>query len=263
MYCALSRRQHSNQTDMDHLPDHPICGDSWWYLDMVLPTIRQTLVAGFPLILAALVASLNSRLDKLMLAWLSGFYDVGVYHAVTRFSAIWWVVPLVLMKSLAPKFIYPENLGPRLQRNVIWISAGLLAIAMVPCLILPLVGLELIVLILGGDYASGALVLTIHIWVAAFVFLDAPAMQYLLVTNRQHMLIGKSVTALILNLFLNAILIPRMGAVGAAIATLAAQAWAGCIFYMAMPKVRDVYAMQRAAVRQLLWGWWHPKVAVS
>jgi PST family polysaccharide transporter len=221
------------------------------------PTIKETLISGSPIILASLVGSLNTRLDKLMLAWLGGFQDVGIYHAVTRFSVVLWFFPNMLMKALAPKFIYPKDLGRRLPRNVAWISAALLAAAVI------VAGSDLVGLLLTEQYLPGVPVLLIHVWAGIFVYLDCPATQYLLATNRQRMLIFKSLGALIVNISLNTVLIPGMGAVGAAWATLAAQAWAGCLFYIVHPDVRDVHLIQRAAVRQLLWDWWHPRVAPS
>ncbi len=216
---------------------------------------------GLPILFASLAAGLNLRIGQLMLGWLDSFHAVGIYAAATRFSEIWWFVPAILMSSLGPRFVYAQDVHSRLRRNVAWISAGLMGIAVIPCAAVMLASETLIGSLLGRDYLQGAPVLAIHIWTAVFIYLDAAALHYLLATDRQSVLIWKSLGAVTINATLAAVLIPRFGAVGAAIATLAAQAWAGCVFYMIHSRVRDVSRIQAAALYELAWGWWHPRAS--
>lgn len=214
-------------------------------------SILQMLRDGLPLILSALVASLNARVDQLMLGWLADYREVGYYAAATRFSEVWWIVPPMLMNSLSPRFIYPKDLGEKLARNVTWITALLLVLALLPCLGVAIIGRPMLTALLGHGFEASIPVLTIHIWIAVFIFIDAPACQYLLTTDRQRFLIWKSLGAVVLNSLLNLLLIPRLGATGASIATLIAYAWAGCLFYAVTPGVRDVAHLQWGALRLL------------
>jgi PST family polysaccharide transporter len=198
------------------------------------------LVTGLPIVLSALVISLNARLDQLLLGWLGTMTDVGIYSAATRFSEIWWVVPPMIVQTLAAKYIYPKDLGSRLFENVEKIVTGLALLSILPCFLLMAIGSEIISLILGVQYFGASDVLVIHIWTAVFVFVDAPINQYLLAINRQSVLVLKSVLLLSLNLLLALLLIPAFGPQGAAAATLIAQALVVIILPMLHPSLRDV-----------------------
>ncbi len=123
-------------------------------------------------------------------------------------------------------------------------------LSLIPCFLLSVVGTELINLVLGAQYHGAGTVLTIHIWTAVLVFIDAPANQYLLATNRQSQLIVKSVVLLLLNLSLALMLIPEYGPQGAAMGILIAQAVAVLVLPLLYAPMRDLFRIYLLAVRE-------------
>ena len=209
----------------------------------------QMLRDGLPIILSALVVSLNARVDQLVLGQLGSMADVGVYAAALRFSEIWWVVSPVIVQTLAARYIYPAELSPdEIRRNVARICAGMALLALVPCLSLTIVGPALIDWVLGTQYHGAGTVLLIHIWIALLIFIDAPVNQYLLSTGRQHVLIGKSALLLVANLGGALALVPLLGPAGAALATLCAQFCAVLLLPLLHPGLRDIQAIYRQAI---------------
>jgi PST family polysaccharide transporter len=176
----------------------------------------------------------------LLIGWLLDFHQVGLYVAATRFSEIWWAIPPLLMNALAPHYIFPSGIGDRLIRNVTLIGAAMILAGLVPCLVLALVGGPLLDVLLGSQYAGAAPILIVHVWIAVFVFVDLPVVHYLLATGRQNVLFAKSAVVLTVNTLLALALIPELGAVGAAVALLAAQAIATTAFYYLHPSTREV-----------------------
>jgi O-antigen/teichoic acid export membrane protein len=88
------------------------------------------------------------------------------------------------------------------------------------------------------EYAYAAPVLSVHIWSGVFVFLGAASSQYLIAENFNKLTFIRTGFGAIVNIVLNLILIPKMGMMGAAIATLAAYASA-TFFVIFIPKVND------------------------
>jgi polysaccharide transporter, PST family len=199
---------------------------------------------GLPLALSAIAASINARTDQVMLGWLSDFQQVGVYAAATRFSELWWVIPVIVVNAMAPSYIYADQPPERIRKNVAWIGAGLLCAAVAAAVLTSLLGPWVVTWLLGPSYQAAASILTIHVWLAVFLFVDAPLTQYLLATNRQHFCTAKVVVMLLLNLALNAVFIPVWGAQGAALATLVAMAVANVAVYALLPATRDVTRLQ-------------------
>lgn len=221
---------------------------SRWRFD--LDHARQMLRTGLPIILSALVVSLNARVDQLMLGHLTSMTDVGIYSAALRFSEIWWVVPPMLVQTLAARYIYPKDLGMQLQTNVARIVAGMAMLSLLPCILLSVAGTDLLNLVLGKQYQGASTVLMIHIWTAVLVFIDAPVNQYLLATNRQAQLVVKSIVLLLLNLSLALFLVPAYGAQGAAIGILTAQALTVLALPLLYPPLRDIFRIYLQAVAE-------------
>jgi PST family polysaccharide transporter len=72
----------------------------------------------------------------------------------------------------------------------------------------------------GAEFKEAAPVLAIHLWASIAVFLGVASSQYLLVEQLQKISFYRTLIGVICNIALNLILIPRLGATGAAIATV-------------------------------------------
>jgi len=88
------------------------------------------------------------------------------------------------------------------------------------------------------EYAYAAPVLSVHIWSGVFVFLGAASGQYLIAEDLNKLTFVRTTFGAIVNIVLNLILIPKMGMMGAAIATLIAYA-CSTFFLLIIPKVSD------------------------
>lgn len=228
-------------------------GAGWRHWRFHLPHALQVFRTGLPVLLAAMVAALNARVDQLLLGALADAHAVGVYAAATRLSEIWWLVPTLLVQSFAPRFVFAPGLRPaRVDRHVAAGVAVLGALALLPGVLLTLAGRPLADLLFGDAYAGAGAVLAVHAWVACFVSIDAAQNQWLLAHDRQAVLVRKSLAALVVHALAAAWLIPRFGAVGAAWSTLLAQAFACFGFYwLDAATGPGMRAVQRRSLRLL------------
>jgi PST family polysaccharide transporter len=211
----------------------------------------KMLITGLPIVLSGLVMSVNARVDQLLLGHLATMSDVGIYAAAMRFSEIWWVVPPMIVLTLAPRYIYPIDLGDQLQGNVARIISGMALLSLIPCLFVSLIGADVISLILGNQYSGANHVLIIHIWTAVLVFIDTPVNQYLLATHRQSLLVLKSIVLLLFNFVLCICLIPLYGPQGAAAATLISQAVTVLMLPILYKPMRDLNSIYRHAFSEV------------
>jgi polysaccharide transporter, PST family len=208
---------------------------------------------GWPILLSAVVVTLNSRVDQLLLGALAGPTEVGLYAAAARFSEIWWLVPVLVMQSVAPRYLFAPALRPvRVTRNVAWLIVGLAALALPPCLLLGGGAQWITAPLLGTAYRGTEAVLAVHVWIAFFVFIDTAQNQWLLAQGRQALLVHKALGTVLVNAALGWWLIPQWGAVGAAGAALAAHAWSACLFPWMLPAGTGLRALQRRALATAL-----------
>ena len=176
---------------------------------------------SWPLLLSAIAVTLYMRIDLVMLEEMSNNREVGIYAAATRISEIWYFIPMIIVSSVSPSLIALFNESKdlylsrlrRLYFLMFWLSiAGSTFIFYFS---------EFITVNLYGQEFSGtAAVLSIHLWSSIAVFLGVASSQYLLIEGLQKYAMYRTLIGLFINIFLNVLLIPGMGAKGAALATL-------------------------------------------
>ena len=140
-------------------------------------------------------------------------------------------------------------------------------------LVLSLFAPDLIVPLFGPNFRPTADVLRILIWYTALTMTGNVFAQGLVVQNRQRGLLAIRAAGLAINITLNALLIPRIGIIGAAVASLSAEVLVllGLVYTFKairwpqlMPRlVRLAVLTVVVAVVMLLLGQVHPVVAMA
>jgi polysaccharide transporter, PST family len=185
--------------------------------EMALELIKES----WPLLLASLAAMLYMRLDVVMLQEMVGGREVGIYAAATRISEVWYFLPMVIVSSVSPSIInsHAESASLYIRRMkrlyflMTWLAIGL-------SLPISLLSRWIVTLLYGHQFEAAGPVLAVHLWSSVAVFLGVASSQHLLVENLQRISFYRTLIGAATNIMLNLILIPRLGAMGAAIATL-------------------------------------------
>ena len=214
--------------------------------------VRPLLHDALPILGTAVLATLTMRLDQMMLAKFSTLDEVGYYAAATRFSEIWWSVPGILMQVAGPLVLFGEHDAQRRNHRLAGLYAVLIAAACLAAGLTIAVAPLAVHWLFGARFASAVPVLTIHVLTAVVVFADAPSIQELIRRGEQRILLWKGVVTLATNAALNFWLIPRYGAIGASIATVASYLAAVVFAPLAFAQVRDLARMQLGAPLWLL-----------
>ena len=182
---------------------------------------HELLKNSWPLLLAGLAVMIYMRVDMVMLQQMVGDKEVGIYAAATRLSEIWYFLPGVVVASVSPSIIkchgtdsdlYISRLR-RLYFFMAWLAIGI-------SLPLSLLSGWFVNILYGTEFQEAAPVLAIHLWASAAVFLGVASSQYLLIEQLQKVSFYRTLIGLVCNIALNLVLIPKSGAMGAAIATV-------------------------------------------
>lgn len=185
---------------------------------------KKYLNDSWPLILTVVVMAIYMRIDQIMIKEMLGSYQVGVYSAAVRISEAIYFIPVIINAS-----IYPAIINIRKKSEAIYnlrlqkLYTIMFLLALFISLPVTFYSEHLILLLYGDAYKNASFVLMIHVWAAVFVFIGVSFSKYLLTENLAKISFYRSLLGAIVNVFLNLILIPVYGVVGAAIATLIAQ----------------------------------------
>lgn len=199
---------------------------------------KRLLSLSWPLIISGIMVSLYMKIDQIMLQNIAGVKEAGAYNTVSSLSEAWNFIPSVIVTSLFPAILNARrDDAARYKKRIQHLYDLMVYISLPTALVITFIS-PLIYKLYTPEYAYAAPTLSVHIWSGVFVFLGAASSQYLIAENYTRITFIRTGFGALVNIGLNLLLIPHMGMMGAAIATLVAYASATfCI--IVIPKVNN------------------------
>lgn len=211
---------------------------------------RSLLSDSWPLILSGMVITLYMKIDQIMIKEMLNNDSVGQYAAAVRLSEIWYFIPIVIANSLFPSIVNSKNISNQLYYSRLQKLYSLMVlIAVVIAIPITLGSDQIVALLYGEAYDQTAAVLMIHIWSAVFIFLLHASGKWLINENFTKNAFYRNLAGAMLNIGLNFYLIPTMGIIGSAIATLVSYAVAGFFYDAFDRKMRKSFYLKLNAFR--------------
>ncbi|HMD61356.1 MAG TPA: flippase, partial [Opitutaceae bacterium] len=209
----------------------------------------QVMRQCWPLALSALSVILYMKLSQLVLSGLMGDAALGIYAAAIRIPEAATFLPMVLASSLLPSLLRSRAEGPRIYELALqrfFRINSLLALSI--CLPVSLMAPWIIRILYGPAYGEAGPVLAVYVWSLLFLFLGVARGQHLLNELLTHLPLWFSGFGLAVNLLGCLLLIPRFGAMGAAVATVLSQFASAFLSSFVHPKTRTVGRQQWLAI---------------
>lgn len=212
-----------------HRADRRVQSHDWWKISLPLVFLQ-----GMQVLLA--------RVDVLMLGAIDGPDEAGVYGAATSVTNVVNFGMMVVNPIAAPMIaeLFHTNRKSELQSMVTLVARLATAVMLVAFMVLLFFG-KWILGLFGSEFVAGYVALLVLAGSQAITALSGAAGNLMTMTGHQNqsaMFLG---AAVVLNIILNAVLIPVYGIDGAAIATLASVV----VFRVAI----TVYVKARIGVR--------------
>jgi len=199
---------------------------------------RKLFSLSWPLILSGVMVSLYMKIDQIMIQNLAGVKEAGAYATVAQLSEAWNFLPAVIVTSLFPAILNARrDDNNRYKRRIQHLYDLMVYISVPVAIVITFISPFIYKYLLTPEYAYAAPVLSVHIWSAVFVFLGAANGQYLVAENYVKLTFIRSCFGALVNVLLNLVLIPKMGMMGAAVATLIGYA-CSTFFVLLIPKTQ-------------------------
>lgn len=210
--------------------------DLWWLRVLARDTemhagwqgieVRSLFVRALPFFSVLFFGAIYFRIDVVILSLLRTDAEVGFYGAAYRLFQTTYILPEAFLFSLFPLFcrLSPrggDGLAHAAQKGLeVLVLIGLpLATAMV------VLSEKIITTLYGAEYAASVPLLRMLSIAVAFMYANGVFVQLLIATERQKKLAVTAGAAAALNLSVNFMLIPMLGALGAATATVLTEAF--------------------------------------
>jgi O-antigen/teichoic acid export membrane protein len=203
---------------------------------------------SWPLIFSGLVVMIYMRIDQVMIKGMLGPESVGLYSAAVYIAEGWYFLGMAASSTLFPAIVNAKKVDEKLYserlQNFYRLMAWMAISIAVP---IHFLAGPIIHLIYGAAFSQAADVLKVNIWTGVFVFLGVASSSWLVTENLQRISLIRTTLGAVMNIVLNLILIPRMGIIGAAYATLTSQATASYIAYAFSKTTYRTFVMQSKA----------------
>ena len=183
--------------------------------------LREMFKNSWPLMLSSAATFILLKIDQVMIGAMLGNREVGIYAAAVRLVEVLYFIPGIIFASLFPAIINAKKTNlliykKRLKALYLLIAAVSLFIALVSTILAPWI----ISILFGWEYLAAVIVLQIYVWSGVGLFVGVAINQYFLSENKTRATFFYNLLSMFLNIILNIILIPRLGLIGAAWATL-------------------------------------------
>jgi len=195
----------------------------------------KTLYAELPLLGIGVLFTIESSADAVLLARGSNTVALGVYAAAASIVLPFMILPQTYRQIILPIMTAWYHTQRERAFDIYRQSTRLALIVALPLATsVALVADQIVPILFKGHFAAAVPVLQILIWSFVFASLLVPNGRLLLVTERQSAVVPIQCASLLLNLGLNLVLQPTIGAQGAAIARVASSAltFVACMIYV-------------------------------
>ncbi|WP_129677251.1 flippase [Candidatus Chloroploca sp. Khr17] len=188
--------------------------------------VKDVLRSAFPFAVAAIFGALYFSVDTLIVAALSSIAEVGLYQASIRLITPLMVIPTLFMTAFFPRIVAEASSEPAFLPGKTTGTSNLLVhillfVGVAMMLILIVTSPFIIDLIYGKQMAATVAVFAVLCLMLPIRYLASGYGLILVSNDYQKIQTLGAILALVVNVVLSFLLIPKLGVIGAAIANVA------------------------------------------
>lgn len=185
---------------------------------------KTLLKKSYHYIFSGLMVAVYGQTDKIMLKHMVNDAELGYYSTASSLCHVWCFILSAIITSMYPIIVeaYKRSKEDFDKKNKL-LYAIVFYMSTIVSLGFTVLGDVIIKILYGAAYAPAAEPLRIITWYTAFSYLGVARDAWIVCMDKQKYLKYIYVTSAVVNVVLNLIFIPFMGASGAALASLIAQ----------------------------------------
>lgn len=186
---------------------------------------KQLLGKSRHFILSGMMIAVYSQTDKLMLKQMISETETGYYGIAVTLCGMWCFILSAIIDSLYPSIMEAARAGDErdFKKRNVQLYAIVFYLSVAASLFFTVFAKTVISIMYGASYLPAVAPLRIITWYTAFSYLGVARNAWVVAKDRQKYLFAIYAASAAANVLLNYLLIPPLGASGAAIASLAAQ----------------------------------------
>lgn len=200
---------------------------------------KELLSKSYHYILSGMMVAIYGQTDKLMLKQMLGKESVGYYATAVAICSMWTFVLSAIIDSMYPAIIQSFDVDKSsFNKKNRQLYAIIFYVSVSVSLVFTIFGELIVSLLYGKVYLPAVWPLRMITWYTAFSYLGVARNAWIVCNHKQKYLKYMYFSACIINFILNLVMIPIMGTVGAAFASLITQIFTSIILPLFINELR-------------------------
>lgn len=181
-------------------------------------------------ILSAMMVTIFQQTDRIMLKQILNETETGYYSAAITCVGVTAFIFQAIIDSFRPEILEAKKKKSiNYESDVSMLYCVITYLALIQCVVMTVCAKPIVLILYGSKYINSITPLQITVWFSTFSYYGAVRNIWILAENKQRYLWIINLSGAILNVVLNAFLIPLFGASGAASASLVTQVFTNVI----------------------------------
>lgn len=187
-------------------------------------TAKRMLSKSRHYIVSSMMVTVFAQTDKIMIKLMIDSAATGYYSAAVSAAGMTSFVFSAFIDSMRPVIFEAKKIDEeRFKLNMIRLYSMIVYLSLAQSVVMTVFSKLIINILFGAEYAPAVAALCIVVWYTTFSYMGGVRNIWILAENKQKYLWIINLSGALMNIVINAILIPIIGIYGAAIASLITQ----------------------------------------
>ena len=188
------------------------------------PAVKKILKTSYPFIFSALLSMIYAHTDRLMLKSMMDNEAVALYSAATHLAVAISIIPSTLIEGFRPEVMEMKFKNEALYlKRFRQLYAIIFWTSMAYCLFVTFFAKQIILIVYSEKYLGAVNSLALVVWYSAFSYFGSINNMYMVSEDKSKWVQITTLSGALCNVILNFLLIPVLGIMGAAAASLLTQ----------------------------------------
>lgn len=191
-------------------------------------------------ILAAMMVTVFQNTDHIMLKMFSGDIENGYYTAAVTCAGVCQFVYSAIIDSIRPVILtFKKNDEMQYKKSISKLYCIIIYLALAQSIVFTIFAKLIVNVLYGENYAAAIPVFQIIVWYIVFSYMGSVRNIWILAEGKQSIIWKLNLSGAVLNVIINAILIPKWGACGAAVASLVTQIFTNFVLCFLIDSLKE------------------------
>lgn len=200
-------------------------------------------------IVSSVMVTVFQNTDRVMLKIMAGNEATGYYSAACTCASMTSFVFAAIIDSMRPVIFQAGEDPIQFKNHMVGLYSIVIYTSLIQCLLLTVLAEPVVLLMYGDAYKNAILLLRLVVWFTTFSYLGTVRNVWILSQGLQKHLWRINLSGAFMNVLINWVLIPRLGAAGAAIASIVTQVFTNVFVGFFFSPIRENNRLMIEAIK--------------